>query len=157
MTVLTSMTEGFDSDSAVPGARRANGTAESTPPNPEVVAVAKYRRFSGAEKQRILEVADRCTDSGEIGALLRREAIYSSQLATWRAQRRKAERAALAPQRRGPKPDAVLAEKRRGEAQSREIIRLRGELERAHTLIDVQKKLCTLLGLPTARDNGEDT
>ena len=153
----TSMTESFDSASAVPRARRANGAAEAPPPNPEVVAVAKYRRFSGAEKQRILAAAERCIDPGEIGALLRRETIYSSQLATWRAQRRKAEREALRPQRRGPKPDAVLAEKRRGEAQRREIVRLRGELERAHTIIDVQKKLCTLLGLPTAQENGEDT
>ena len=153
----TSMTESFDSASAVPRARRANGAAEAPPPNPEVVAVAKRRRFSGAEKQRILEAADRCTGSGEIGALLRREAIYSSQLATWRGQRRKAERDALTPQRRGPKPDLALAKKRRDEALTRENLRLRGELERARIIIDVQKKLCTLLGLPTAQENGEDT
>src|SRR5450759_4554715 len=79
----TSMNDSFDSASAVPRARRANGAAEATPPNPEVVAVAKYRRFSGAEKQRILAAADRCIDPGEIGALLRRETIYSSQLAAW--------------------------------------------------------------------------
>jgi transposase len=135
----TPMTESFDSALAAPAARRANGAASAAPPNPEVVAVAKYRRFSGAQKQRILEAADRCTDPGEIGALLRREAIYSSQLSTWRGQRRKAEREALTPQRRGPKPDGVLAEKRHGEAQAREIVRLRSELERAHTIIDVQK------------------
>jgi len=159
MTTLmkTSMTERFDSALAAPEARRANGAASAAPPNPEVVAVAKRRRFSGAEKQRILEAADRCTGSGEIGALLRREAIYSSQLATWRGQRRKAERDALTPQRRGPKPDLALAKKRRDEALTRENLRLRGELERARIIIDVQKKLCTLLGLPTAQENGEDT
>jgi transposase-like protein len=121
------------------------------------VPVAKRRRFSGAEKQRILEAADRCADSGEVGALLRREAIYSSMLSTWRNQRRRAEQEALKPQRRGPKRDLALAEKRRDEAQQREIARLREELERAHIIIDVQKKLCTLLGLPTAQDSGEDT
>ena len=152
-----SMTDSVNSPLSAPEARRANGAESAAPPNPEVVPVARRRRFSGAEKQRILEAADRCTDSGEIGALLRREAIYSSQLSTWREQRRKVEREALTPQRRGPKPDLALAEKRRDEAQMREIVHLRGELERARTIIDVQKKLCTLLGLPTAQENGEDT
>ena len=73
--------------------------------------MARGRRFSGADKQRILETADRCVDSGEVGALLRHEAIYSSQLSTWREQRRKAQREALTPQRRGPKPDLALAGK----------------------------------------------
>jgi transposase-like protein len=114
------------------------------------VAVAKRRRFSAAEKQRILEQADRCTQHGELGALLRRERIYSSLLSTWRKQRREAQADALAPKRRGPKPDPALAEKGESEKQTREIERLRGELERAHLIIDVQKKLCTLLGLPTA-------
>jgi transposase len=152
-----SMTDSVNSPLSASEARRANGAESAAPPNPEVVPVARRRRFSGAEKQRILEAADRCADSGEIGALLRREAIYSSQLSTWREQRRKAEREALTPQRRGPKPDLGLGEKRRDEAQTREIVRLRGELERARTIIDVQKKLCTLLGLPTAQENGEDT
>jgi transposase-like protein len=121
-----------------------------------VVAGAKRRQFSSAEKQRILDAADRCTQPGEIGALLRREGIYSSLLATWRGQRRKAQRDALASQRRGPKPDEALAEKRHGEALARENLRLREELMRAHTIIEIQKKLCTLLGLPTPQASDEN-
>jgi transposase-like protein len=122
-----------------------------------VVAVAKRRRFSGAEKQRLLEAADRCTTPEEKGALMRREGLYASLLVRWRSERRDAQREALEPQRRGPKPDAMLAEKRQVEKLTREITRLQNELGRAHTIIDVQKKLCTLLGLPTAQENGEDT
>jgi transposase-like protein len=118
--------------------------------------VAKRRQFSGAEKHRILEAADRCTNSGEIGALMRREGLYASLLFRWRKQRREIERERLAPQRRGPKPDGPLAEQRQIEQLTRQNTRLQGELERAHTIIDVQKKLCTLLGLPTAPSNGED-
>jgi transposase len=158
MTTLptSSMTESFDSPLAASGARRASGAAHAAPPNPEVVAVAKRRRFSGADKQRILQAADRCTDAGEIGALMRREGLYASLLYRWRRQRREIEREALAPKRRGPKPDVELAEQRQVEQLTRENTRLEGELKRAHTIIDVQKKLCTLLGLPTAPENSED-
>jgi transposase len=76
-------------DAVLEGARRATeGAASISPPaDPEVVATAKRRQFSGSERRRILAAADRCTEVGEIGALLRREGIYSSQLATWRKQR----------------------------------------------------------------------
>jgi len=136
-------------------ARRAAGQEPSSAPDPEVAPTARRRRFSGAEKRRILTEADRCTKPGELGALMRREGIYSSMLATWRKQRGQAERAALAPRKRGPKPDAALAERRRADQLERENARLRGKLERAHVIIDVQKKLCTLLGLPTA-DESDD-
>jgi transposase-like protein len=124
-------------------------------PDPEVAPTAKRRRFSGAEKRRILAEADRCTKPGEIGALMRREGIYSSMLTNWRKQRDQAEREALAPRKRGPKPDAALAERQRADQLERENARLREKLERAHVIIDVQKKLCTLLGLPTA-DGSDD-
>jgi transposase-like protein len=114
------------------------------------VPIARRRRFSSAEKQRILALADRCTKSGEIGALMRREGIYSSMLANWRKQRDHAERVALAPKVRGPKPDPALSERRRADQLARENAQLRGKLDRAHIIIDVQKKLCTLLGLPSA-------
>ena len=119
-------------------------------PDPEVAATAKRRHFSGSERRRILAAADRCTAPGEIGALLRREGIYSSQLATFRKQRAATERAALEPKKRGRKADPAIAEARREEALTRENKRLRHQLAQAHTIIDVQKKLCTLLGLPTA-------
>lgn len=124
-------------------------------PDPEVAATAKRRQFSGKEKRRILAAADRCSEAGEIGALLRREGIYSSQLATWRKQRAGAERVALAPQKRGRKADPAIAEARRVAELTKENERLRRKLAQAHTIIDVQKKLCTLLGLPTAEDPDE--
>ena len=156
-TSLMAEGTGSDPEDVTEGARRATGDTSSgaMPPDPEVAATAKRRRFSGAEKRRILLEADRCTKPGEIGALLRREGIYSSMLATWRKQRGQAERAALAPQKRGPKPDAALAERRRVDQLERENARLRGKLERAQVIIDVQKKLCTLLGLPTADESDE--
>ena len=124
-------------------------------PDPEVAATAKRRQFSSHEKRRILAAADRCTEVGEIGALLRREGIYSSQLATWRKQRAATERAGLAPQKRGRKADPTLAEARRAATLTKENERLRRKLATAQTIIDVQKKLCTLLGLPTAEDPEE--
>lgn len=77
-------------------ARRAAGDnlSGALRPDPEVAPTAKRRRFSGADKRRILAEADRCTKPGEIGALMRREGIYSSMLATWRKQRDQAEREA---------------------------------------------------------------
>ena len=123
--------------------------------DPEVPPRTKRRRFSNAEKQRIVREANQCTKPGEIGALMRREGIYSSMLASWRSQQACAERAALAPPKRGPKPAANLAEQREMKQLSGENARLRSELKRAQIIIDVQKKLCTLLGLPTA-DSGEE-
>jgi transposase len=124
-------------------------------PDPEVAATAKRRQFSSKEKRRILAAADRCSEAGAIGALLRREGIYSSQLATWRRQREASERVALEPRRRGRKADPAIAEGRRVAELTKDNERLRRKLAQAHTIIDVQKKLCTLLGLPTAEDPDE--
>ena len=144
-------------DDASQGARRATEDASSiaSPPGPEVAATAKRRQFSSSERHRILAAADRCSKTGEIGALLRREGIYSSQLAAWRKRRVASEHAALAPQRRGRKADPALAQARRVAELTREIEGLRRKLAQAHTIIDVQKKLCTLLGLPTAEEPQE--
>ena len=134
-------------DDALEGARRATGNASSiAPPDPEVVATARRRHFSSADRLRILALADGCTKAGEIGALLRREGIYSSLLATWRKKRASIEQAALEPQKRGRKADPSLAEARRLEQLTRENDRLRRQLAQAHTIIDVQKKVCMLLG-----------
>ncbi len=134
-------------DDALEGARRATGNASSiAPPDPEVVATARRRHFSSADRLRILALADGCTKAGEIGALLRREGIYSSLLATWRKKRASIEQAALEPQKRGRKADPSLAEARRLEQLTRENDRLRRQLAQARTIIDVQKKVCTLLG-----------
>ena len=99
------------------GARRATGdAAPSAAPaarpgtDSEVVARARRRHFSNAEKRRILEAADGCSRPGEVGAPMRREGVYSSSLSSWRRQPEAAELAALAPQKRGPKVDASRAE-----------------------------------------------
>ena len=144
-------------DDGSQGARRATEDASSiaSPAGPEVAATAKRRQFSSSERHRIVAAADRCSKTGEIGALLRREGIYSSQLAAWRKRRVASEHAALAPQRRGRKADPTLAQARRVAELTREIEGLRRKLAQAHTIIDVQKKLCTLLGLPTAEEPEE--
>ena len=143
-------------DEGLEGARRATGDASSgARPDPEVVAVARRRQFSSSDKRRILAVADNCTQPGEIGALLRREGIYSSHLSTWRKQRAVAERTALEPQKRGRKIDPALAEARRVETLTRENERLRRQLAQAELIIDVQKKVATLLGMSMAHSPGE--
>ena len=137
-------------EGALEDAHRVAGNAPSgARPNPEVVATARRRQFTSGDKRRILEAADRCTQPGEIGALLRKEGIYSSHLSTWRKQRAADERAALAPQKRGRKADPVMAEDRRVLQLTEENDRLRRKLAQANAIIDVQKKLCALLGLPT--------
>jgi len=117
-------------------------------PDPEVRAVAKRRHFTAVYKLSVLEEADRCLQPGMIGALLRREGLYSSHLTTWRHEREHGALAALS-RRRGRKPK-LSAEQKRVQALEGEVSRLTRELEQARTIIEVQKKLCTLLGLPTA-------
>ena len=119
-------------------------------PDPEVVPKAERRRFSAEYKLRILAEADACTQRGEIGALLRREGLYRSHLDKWREQRRAGALQALAPQKRGPKPDPQAAEIAR---LRRENERLQQRLQRAETIIEVQKKLSALLGLPTSESD----
>lgn len=113
-------------------------------PKTEVVAKAKRKQFSAAEKLRILREVDACQGSGEIGALLRREGIYSSYLTTWRKQRERGELDGLAPQKRGPKPDPqAAAEIAR---LKRENERLQKRLQQAELIIDFQKKAAQLFG-----------
>jgi transposase-like protein len=125
----------------------APNLAESGP-NLEVRAVAKRRQFSAAYKLAVLEEADHCSNPGEIGALLRREGLYSSHLTMWRRERAAGALAALG-RRRGRKASLSVEQKRLA-ALTGENARLKRELEQARTIIEVQKKLCTLLGLPTA-------
>lgn len=124
-------------------------SVESERPDPEVVPSAKRRAFSKAEKLRILAAADACVAPGDIGALLRREGIYSSHLATWRKQRQLVDEAGAMERKRGPKLDSAAAEARRMRELEKEVERLRAKLTKAELIIDVQKKLSTLLGLNT--------
>ncbi len=137
------------------GARRATDeTASGTVrPDPEVVETARRRQFSAGEKRALLAEADTAKARGELGAFLRRKRIYSSMLSSWRQQIVASDRKALAPRKRGPKPDAAA---RQIKHLNRDIARLRRKLERAEIIIDAQKKLCVALGLPTSDDRNED-
>ena len=147
---------GMADSGAWEGARRATGHApeSAAPPqaggasNEVIAEVAKRsrRRFTNAEKRRILAAADRCTQPGELGALLRKEGVYSSSLSTWRRQREQAELDALAPAKRGPKVPANRAEVQQIARLTKEVGRLQSELDKALLVIGVQKKLATLLG-----------
>ena len=125
--------------------KSANGTtptavSEST----EVAPKAQRRTFSAAYKQQLLQAADACHQPGQVGALLRREGLYSSHLTGWRRQR---DRGALDPQKRGKPADPQAKEVARLQRQNE---RLQAQLSQAGTIIEVQKKLCTLFGLPVA-------
>src|SRR5262245_7524549 len=100
----------------------------------EVAAKARRRRFSAEYKQRILREADACTGHGELGALLRREGLYSSHLANWREQARAGARAALAPKKRGPEPKAVDERDRRIAELERALAKQTKRAERAEAL-----------------------
>ena len=93
--------------------RADSGPASRTVPDPEVVVKAQRRHFTAEYKRRILQEADACTQSGEIGALLRREGLYSSHLNTWRHQRARGELQGLTPAKRGRKADPQAAENAR--------------------------------------------
>lgn len=151
--VLKSTSEPVALEGVLEGARRATGSATSSvaPADPEVVAIARRRQFSPTEKRRIVAAADRCTQSGEIGALLRREGIYSSQLAAWRKNRAAVD-AGLAARKRGRVADPAVAEAHRTAKLTRENERLRRQLAQARLIIDVQKKVSSLLALQAADD-----
>ena len=142
---------------ALEGARRATEDASPfAPPNPEVPVTAQRRQFSAAERARILNAADACNQPGDIGALMRREGIYSSLLSTWRTQRSTAQRLALEPQKRGPKINPMLAHEQGMAKLTRENARLRHQLAQANTIIDVQKKVSSLLAqLTDLKPHGE--
>ena len=114
---------------------------------PEVEARPKRRRFSAAYKVRVIEEAEGCTESGEIGALLRREGLYSSQLSTWREQYRAGALQALRDDKRGrkttkhPLEDEVTRLRKHNE-------RLARRLEQAEAIIEIQKKVAAMLGIP---------
>ena len=144
--------EGIERPGETEGARRATGVFPGPPSalgvaaglgvaETEVVARAQRRRFTAEYKRRIVREADRCTKPGELGALLRREGLYSSHLTSWRAARDRGELAGLAPKPRGPKAtppdprDKKIAELERAEE------RWRKRAERAEALVELQKNL----------------
>lgn len=140
------------------GARRATGDSgargPSGAPESEVTERAKRRRFTAEYKLRILREADVCKGDGDLGALLRREGLYSSHLATWRKQRDEIATAGLKARKRGPKPKGEDPQIKRLE---RENARLKRQLEQAETIIDFQKKLSKLLGIPLKTPDSDGT
>jgi transposase-like protein len=131
-----------------------NQAVKNEIPDPEVVPQAERRQFSAKYKVRILKEADSCNELGEIGALLRREGLYSSYLSRWRQQRDQGQLQALASKRRGRKSAARDQQAEELAELRRENQRLQLRLEQAETVIEVQKKLSHLLGL-TANETGK--
>ncbi len=133
------------------GARRATGVAgpagpsRATAPDPEVPARAERRTFTAEYRLRILKQADACKKKGEVGALLRREGLYSSLLTNWRRHREQDARQEMGARRRGPKPRVVDPRVKQLETENRQLQR---KLARAETIITLQKKIAELLGIP---------
>jgi transposase len=118
-------------------------------PPTEVRPKAKRRSFSAEFKRRVLVEADACTKPGEVGALLRREGLYSSHLTEWRACRERGELDALAPKQRGPVAAPVPdARDREVDDLKRQLVKTTLRAERAEALIDIQKKVAALLATP---------
>jgi transposase-like protein len=117
----------------------------------EVTEKATRRKFSAEEKARILREAAACTAPGELGALMRREGIYSSQLSKWRQQARRGAAKGLAPKKRGPEARVVDARDKQIAELERKLARQTKRAERAEAIVEVQKKVSQLLGivLPT--------
>ena len=115
-------------------------------PDAEVVDKPTRRRFSPSYKLRVVEEADRCTEPGEVGRLLRREGLYSSHLTTWRKAVRSGSLRVLS-KRRGRKPSERNPLEGKVRKLERENTRLEKELEKARLIIDVQGKVAGLLGL----------
>jgi transposase-like protein len=123
-------------------------------PDTEVPAKARRRRFTAEYKQKILREAERCRKAGEIGALLRREGLYSSHLTAWRAARASGERAGLEAKRRGTKPRVRDGQAQRVAELEREMARWKARAERAEFLVELQKKVASILGIELD-ENGE--
>ena len=142
------------------GARRVSALSATQPvesqtktlviPDPEVSDKAERRRFTASYKLSILRQVDACTEPGSIGAILRREGLYSSNLNTWRRQRDEGSLAALSPKQRGRKAapaDPVALE---NEQLHKENARLAKRLKQAELIIDVQKKVSQIIGITLA-------
>jgi transposase-like protein len=124
-------------------------------PNPEVVAKARRRSFTADYKRRILDEADAARFSGSVGALLRREGLYSSHLVTWRRERDAGILEALTPHKRGPKSKRHPLEDENQKLR-RQNERLTEQLRKAEIIIDVQKKVAALLGRPIPEPGPEE-
>ena len=141
---------GISSTSASRGSRGINVV-----PDPEVPEKAARRSYTAEYKRRILREAEVCKEQGQIGALLRREGLYSSNLTAWRRQAERGTLDALSSKKRGPKarrPDPSI---RRMAEQEKEIQKLRARLRKAELIIEAQKKIVEIFHLPLDQTEGE--
>jgi hypothetical protein len=123
--------------------------------NPEVVAKATRRRFAVDYKLKILDQADQCRDTGQLGALLRREGLYHSNLQLWRRQREQGILSGLTPRKRGRKPNPQSQLVEEIEQLKRQNQRLSKRLGQAEIIIEFQKKLSEALGIPLKGESNE--
>jgi len=130
------------------------GPSVRVAPDPEVSSVSGRRRFSASYKARIVREADACVEPGEVGVLLRREGLYSSNLTHWRKEYRKAGEAALTDDKRGRKAtkNPLAGEVAR---LGRELDRTQQKLAQAELIIEFQKNLCEILGISPTRVSTE--
>ena len=126
----------------------ARAEVSTTEADVQVVAKARRRVFTAEYKRRILTAADAGATPGAVGALLRREGLYSSHLVVWRRARARGELAALTPNKRGRKPPPVDPRERQLAELARQVARLTARAERAEALVELQKKLAVLLDRP---------
>ena len=132
--------------------KRVNHNGDQADTMPEVMLKPQRRQYSAAYKLRILQEYETCAEAGAKGALLRREGLYSSHITSWRRQREHDALAGLSAKRRGPKVDAQAVALAK---LQRENARLCQRLQRAELIIEVQKKVSELLGLPMAETDAD--
>lgn len=148
-------TEGARRATGVPSTSTSSEQPDASVPDPEVTEKKSRRRFTAAYKLRILQEHDACTAPGEIGALLRREGLYSSNIRTWKRQRDEGALHGLKARKRGRKAKKVNPLAEEVARLQRENKRLAGRLRQAETIIDVQKKISEILGIP--QNNNSET
>lgn len=138
-----------ESEGPGPGGRLDREGISAVLADPEVLERATRRSFSLEYKLRILSEADKCHQGGsKIGELLRREGLYSSHLTSWRKQREQGKLSGLTPQKRGPKPRISQPLTQENQRLQRENDRLSGRLKQAEMIIEIQKKVSEILGIP---------
>ena len=147
------------------GARRATGISSTgarafssgidAVPEPEVLERPVRRKFPADYKLKIVQEADSCTIHGQIGALLRREGLYSSHLSVWRRQIQQGTLQALSPKKRGPRKQKQNPLAQKVARLEKEKQRLSKKLKQAETIIEVQKKIAELLEIPLDQNAGE--
>jgi len=148
------------------GARRATGISSTAAlrgagnkavvPNPEVPEKARRRSYTAEYKRLILREAQACKEQGQVGALLRREGLYASNLTAWRHQVERGTLDALSSKKRGPKARKPDPSVRRITEQEKEIQKLQAKLKKAELIIDAQKKIAEIFQLLREQKEGEN-